>query len=308
MSSPTRPAAIERAMNRHELQALVIRMPVEEDVGTGRLLGRTLLLPFRHPLALIACIAPPIVALGALGFFFPGWTIIGGTRRLKGVEILYPLSNDSQRTPLAFAVWLCSLLLLAFLLCCWQLAVVRRFSKAPLEWMRDAFNRIPSYACAFFIWLAATLVTYTLPLSLMGYGAMATGYGMDSDPGIAALQFLASLVDMVLAFWVAGRLTPLPALVAARGWRGALPEAWRKTRGRGGGLAFGGAGLFLLGLFGAFTAGDVISAWIPRPLDAVIIGVSNLLCTTLTLLWFASLGALLVQDPIVDYRTVEVFA
>ena len=295
-------------MNLDELQALAGRSTVEPRVGTPRLLWRAFVLPFRHPLSLMASIILPLTGIFLLGYFFPGKTIAGGTRSMVAVELLFPLSIASQRTPLAFAIWVCSFLLLSFLLCAWQLSVVQRFSGTPAERLRATLSRVFSYSGALFFWLAASLGAYMLPLVLIGYGSAAANFGMDADPAIYLLQFVSRLGTMLLGFWVMGRLSPMPALVAAQGWRGAFPEAWRKTQRRDLGLALGGAGFLFVALFAGFALGGMEAAWIHVALARVVMGASNLVCTVMALVWFASVGALMAQDTAGDERLAQIFA
>ena len=280
----------------------------QAPASTFSIFGRTLILPLVHPVFLVACSLLPCPLLMALSHIYPGWTVIGGDNTDGGVMILYPLSIASQRAPLPFAIWLLSFVVLALWLCTWQRAVVLRFTEPPVRLLRRSLGRTPAYAAALLCWLVATLATYTLPLAMLGYGRAALGLAeerTDLDPVIMTLWQLAMILP---ALWVMARLAPLPALVAARGWSGAVFQSWRLSRGRGFGLTVAMLACFGIGIFiGMFTAGSLTDAAPAAPWLQMVIGFANLGITALTLMWFTALGGLIAAPALADDIESSVF-
>jgi hypothetical protein len=269
---------------------------VPERATSFSIFGRSLVLPFAKPVHSVLSGGLPCALIATLSFYFGGWTVVGGANYNGGVRILYPLSIASQRAPLPLFIWLTSFFLLACWLCTWQRAVALQFTEPLGRWLKESSARVPGYAVAFFLWLGGALTAYTLPLAVLGYGLAALGLPAESEHADPTELLLWELATMLFAFWIMGRFAAFPALVAVRGWRGSIGEAWKLSSGRGFGLSLGFLTCFGLGIvIGSIFAGELGDAypfadWLPH-----VIGFANIVVTTLTLIWFTSMGGFLAR-------------
>lgn len=309
-------------------------------VSVPRIFAVGLVLPFGHPIRLLLSSILPAALIVALGIGPMGriMTLWEGlfSNQLIGAG---PSASTTTATPpvlpadlgtdfleiygllfLAMALWLCA----------WQRAVARGFAEPILRWLGGSLVRLPGYIFALAFWLLVPAVVMSIPLAALGWLAsraappagatpqqafqnMQNMMGMFSD-----LQWwviaVAMLVVTLIALWLSARLSPLPALVASRGWRGAFGGTWRLSHGHGFGLAVSIFGYTVLSLvvlmIAALTFGAVMAFQIRNgmvdPSKSIIFGVAaDLIVTALVVLWQASLGALVVRDGLSPAESLD---
>jgi hypothetical protein len=315
-------------------RVLSVDGPEISPVSVPRIFAVGLALPFTHPLRLVFATILPAALIGAVGF--------GPMQRLVGLWRIFDMRTvqlapadptgammGTAATPppdvppsivsdvltlqgvlfLALAIWLCA----------WQRAAARNFAEPTLRWFCTSLLRLPGYILAFLVWVLAPALVMLVPFAAIaalialnlgaGWAAPAqqvTGEMSAIPEMLSDLQWwvlIAALVVMTLiALWLSARLSPLPALVASRGWRHALGRAWGLSRGHGFGLSVSLLGYSLLGLILVAIGAGVFAAVIagnggPDPSASVTLGsVIYLAGTAATVIWQASLGALVVRD------------
>ena len=312
--------------------------PEISPVSVPRIFAVGLVLPFAHPIRLLLCSILPVTLIVVLGIrpierVITLWQTLlsaqsigispstaagttAGTAMTVAPPVLPPdIGMDLLKIDgilfLALALWLCA----------WQRAAARGFAEPVLRWLGGSIVRFPGYIFALGIWLLAPAAVMFAPVGGLGWFIGRASVPAGATPQEAFQEMrgvmemfsdlqwwvigIAMLMITLIALWLNARLSPLPALVASRGWRGALGRAWHLSHGHGFGLSVSMAGYTLLSFFvlliAAITFGAVMytraSAGIPDPSTGIIFGgILDLFVTALVVIWHASLGALVVRD------------
>lgn len=196
--------------------------PASTSVNTLAAFARALVLPFEHPLRLLAT-GPISLAMLAV---FRTWAVDGrGAFGFPGT------------TGTGWLVGALSLVMAALWTCLWQRGVASNFADRPMAWLHRSVRSLPGYVLASAIWLLVPglvslfLITSTyfmlagaavIPARLNGYEVLAIGAGC--------------LALSLPGLWLFARLSLVPAVVAAQGWSGAFGRALELGRGRDIGL------------------------------------------------------------------------
>jgi len=232
------------------------------------LLGWAILLPFAHPVRLLAYGLPPFALLIALTVFFPGASmfspvLISSSFGLNAPEALRPL-----HTMAAWTILLLTLVVTAFLLCAWQRDIVRRFRDPIRQLVAETAGRLLEF-----------LVAPPMLLALTPF------FGF---------TFLGWLPLLTIAVVYAAFASYGP-LVAVAGWKEALANGWKFGRDH-----IGGSSLIFV-LFGliwmpALWLGEWIGvkAFVANPDQPSLLVADSLNVgfTLIVLLWLTAAPAL----------------
>jgi hypothetical protein len=173
---------------------------------------------------------------------------------------------------------------------------------------------------ALIIWQLAPFVT-TLPASfLIGWALersrVNAEYGVPNGLGLSAgmltpvqwwVAGIGALTFALLGLWVSARLSPLPALVASQGWRGAFGKAWRASSGHGFGLSVSLLSYTLIGLLLTFFIATIVLIIMAPPtfmedyaaylaLSTRITVGTGFAVSALAMFWSTAIPALLVRE------------
>jgi len=315
--------------------------PEISPVSVPRIFAAGLALPFAHPVRFLLGSILPGALIAAIGFG-PMQRVVALMDLFTQTVRIAPTGNGTTTTPppadappsivgdiltlegvmfLALALWLCA----------WQRAAARNFAEPLPRWFGTSLLRLPGYILAFMIWVLTPAVVIVLPFAAMvALIALNMGAGwaipaqeaageMAAIPAMLGdLQWLILMVVFVtmalIALWLSARLSPLPALVASRGWRSALSRAWALSRGHGLGLSVSMVAYSLFGLIvmaiGDMVVGGVMAAragnGLPDLSSVVAVDtVINLIGAVLIVNWQASLGALVVRDGLSPAESLD---
>jgi hypothetical protein len=288
------------------------------SVPLAALFARAITLPFAHPLRWLAC------------GFIPCCLLAGDACVLYGklaTERVWPFPNLQEVDPtiagasnptalLAISVgWpLVFLCAVGFWFCAWQRDVARHFKDPIGRLLSRSLPRLPGYLAASALWLIG-------PSAIIGaVDAVVLRAGLSSissleefwmlpwtEPMRVWLVLAGWAVALLFGLWLFARLSPLPALVAVQGWRGALGTAWNLSEGHGLGLtlAFFVYGILggLLSGFGMFSAAMVFrfGPWeAPRAATAAAFTIAavGFIAMLITQFWCTSLAALTVKESV----------
>jgi hypothetical protein len=294
---------------------------LQPRVSIPRIFALGLVLPFAHLHRLILAGLFPAVLVGAFFLTPPGRAAIDWMNVFA--EVYTRQMAPGAMPPAGSAGLACLVLFLAMVLwlCTWQRGAARGFAEPVRRWLLGSLLRFPGYAIALVIWQLAPFVT-TLPASfLIGWALersrVNAEYGVPNGLGLSAgmltpvqwwVAGIGALTFALLGLWVSARLSPLPALVASNGWRGAFGKAWRASSGHGFGLSVSLFSYTLIGLvLTFFIATIVLIIMAPTPalmadyqaylaLSTRITVSTSLVVGALALFWSTAIPALLLRE------------
>jgi hypothetical protein len=303
--------------------------PLQPRVSIPRIFAIGLVMPFANLHRLLLAGVIPVLLI--VGFFVTPL----GREAIDFLKLLVFVGNHgtywAEGTPgtepapampsPAGAGWalLVSLVATMLWLCTWQRGAARGFTEPISPWLRRSLLRMPGYAVALLIWQIAPFLI-SLPASFLIGSALRQNmlmaeYGVPNGLGVTAemltpLQLwvagIGTLTFALAGLWISARLLPLPAVVAAQGWRGAFGKAWRLSSGHGFGISVAMIGYTLIGLLLTFV-GSVIAYIALAQLDAIspdslallsmqITLISSTAAAMFILFWDTGIGALLLRE------------
>jgi len=284
-----------------------------------RIFALGLVLPFTHINRLILAGLVPAALIGCFLLTSFGRSAIDWLSFF--VELSQGLTPEPRGSAAAVA-WssLFLILVLALWLCAWQRNTVHVVAEPVGHWLLRSLLRFPGYVVALVLWLIAPFII-TLPGTFLVGWALERGlenarYGMPNGLGInpgmlTPVQWwvagIGTLTFALLGLWFSARLSPLPAVVSAQGWRGSLGKAWRTSTGHGFGLS---VSLFACSLIGSVLAAilyiglfaSTMSADLRTDLPLTVLmavqsaSIASLAMSALVMLWHTSIAALLVRE------------
>jgi hypothetical protein len=296
---------------------------LQPRVSIPRIFAVGLVLPFAQPhRVLLAGLLPILLSAGfcltPIGRGAIAWVDFIATLYATGGPMPAPLPMPSAVN----AGWACLVFCLAMTLwlCTWQRWAALGFAEPVGHWLLRSLLRLPGYAVALLIWQIAPFVI-TFPASfVIGWAlkrsALMAKYGVPNGLGLSAemltpVQFwvagIGALTFSLLGLWLSARLSPLPALVAGQGWRGAFGRAWRASSGHGFGLSVSMFGYALIGFLLIFIVSTIALLVVAMPDGATdFIGLRSLsvqitlivtaAMTAIVLFWYTAIAALLVRE------------
>jgi hypothetical protein len=302
---------------------------LEPRVSIPRIFAMGLVMPFAHLHRLILAGVMPIVLI--VGFFlspvgreaidfanFLVATYNHDTAFAEGPPGTEPLTVPSP----AGAGWalLASFVATTLWLCIWQRGAARGFAEPIGRWLLGSLRRFPGYAVAIVIWQIAPFII-SLPASfLIGsslrQNMLMAKYGVPNGLGVTAemltpLQLwvagIGTLTFALAGLWISARLLPLPAVVAAQGWRGAFGKAWRASSGHGFGLSVSMIAYTLMGFLLIVIAVTIFAFTLPMTgavagddADMAMMQKGMLIAASaaslLIVFWNTAIAALLVRE------------
>jgi hypothetical protein len=252
------------------------------------LLGWSMVLPFAHPIRLLAYGLPLLLVLLGLSLAFPHASILGGVFGSHDVGIQPHLGDRPYGGIASIAVWLVSALVLAFLLCLWQRDAMRRFKDPIPHLLAQGAAHFPAYCVGILVLLSFLFVF----LALTGFVRIPQSGVL--PPGLPGM--LAGVMLVVPLAWIYARISLLPPLIALAGFDGTLSRSWQMTEGHA--LRLGLCIIALsLCLLLALSVGTPVSFQLVQGghnpwLVFRLAGSCSLVATVTVLMWIAGLTAL----------------
>jgi hypothetical protein len=292
--------------------------PVATDDGltisVAALFAQAITLPFTHPRRWLACGFIPCCILAGEIYVLYRSLVAWNSEPSPNLAEIDPTIADTSNPGALLALTLGWLLMLfcavAFWFCAWQRDTARHFVDPIGKLLWRSLARLPGYLPAFAIWvIAPAAIVFALEAIVIqsGLGSLA---GLDDitllpqlSPERLWLTLAGCLVAPLPGLWLSARISPLPALVAARGWRDALGDAWRLSEGHGIGIALSfflsgvlGGLLSMLGLVATLMA---FRPWHPGETFLIFaVWMASFVCALITQFWCGSLAALAVRESV----------
>jgi hypothetical protein len=297
---------------------LGMEMGDKPSVPTAVLFARAVALPFLRWRRWIAYgFVPCCILMGEAYVGYRGLIAFDAEPWLNVFEAQPLVAGPSNPTLLvALAVGLPLLLCcaLGFWLCTWQRDVGRQFADPVGKSLLRGLLRLPSYLPALAIWVIVPVsILFALNMILInGILGQLDSIAVLSEtaPIRIWLALGGGVAALLFSLWLSARLSPLPVVVAALGWRNAWGNAWGLSEGRGLGIAlsfflYNVLGGFVggLGIVGTVTLSQVTGVKYQGSADALIVFAFlafSVLASIVALFCCTSLAALLVQESIGD--------
>jgi hypothetical protein len=303
--------------------ATLLRGEIESglSVPVATLFARGITLPFAHPRRwLVSALIPCGLLAGDAVLLYRRLQVWrdGPFSDLQAIDPTIPdTSNPGILLALALGMLLVFLGALCFWFCAWQRDAARGFRDPPGTLLRQSLARLPGYLAAFAVWQAVPGAI----IGVMDFIVLRAGSGarfpidgaplsLEASPMRFWLMVAGWVVALLFGLWLSARLSPLPALVAAQGWRGALGNAWNLSEGHGLGIALAFLAYGLLGglitWVGMLSAVMMFRVWeqgeTPVAFTICMVGFAGVLITQI---WCSSLAALAVREIVGADREVD---
>jgi hypothetical protein len=233
------------------------------SVSTAVLFARAVALPFVHWRRWLAYgFVPCCILAGEAYAFYLGSATWAGPLRIDPAA--GGVANPNTLAALFLGLPLLSCYALGFWLCAWQRDVARHFVDPIGKSLLRSLLRLPSYLPALAIWVIVPTAILIAMNAILIDGLLGRlddiGFMSHTAPIRVWLALGGGLVALLFSLWLSARFSPLPALVAARGWQGAFGNAWNLSEGRGLGIALSFfIYIFLGGCIGAAAAAGAVA-------------------------------------------------